>query len=49
MLPPIEWALVGGWIVLGIVLFAMNKASSNGKASKEEVEYQMFGDEYKRF
>ena len=48
-LTPIEWALVGGWIVLGIILFIANKASANGKASKAEVEYQMFGDDYKRF
>lgn len=48
-LAPIEWALVGGWIVLGIVLFIANKCSANGKASKEEVEYLMFGNDYKRF
>ena len=45
----IEWALVGGWIVLGIILFIANKAGANGKKSKAEIEYQMFGDEYKRF
>ena len=45
----IEWALVGGWIVLGIILFIANKAGANGKKSKSEIEYQMFGDEYKRF
>ena len=43
----IEWALVGGWIVLGIILFISNKAGANGKKSKAEIEYQMFGDEYK--
>lgn len=48
-LTPIEWALVGGWIVLGLILFAVNKAGANGKVSKAEVEYQMFGDDYKRF
>ncbi|MCI8646052.1 MAG: APC family permease [Firmicutes bacterium] len=48
-LTPIEWALVGGWVVLGLILFAINKAGANGKVSKETVEYQMFGDEYKRF
>ncbi|MCB6994656.1 APC family permease [bacterium 210820-DFI.6.37] len=48
-LTPIEWALVGGWIILGIILFIANKCSANGKASKAEVEYQMFGDDYKRF
>lgn len=48
-LTPIEWALVGGWIVLGIILFIANKASANGKVPAAEVEYQMFGDEYKRF
>lgn len=45
----IEWCLVGGWIVLGLILFAINKAGANGKKSAAEVEYQMFGDEYKRF
>ena len=45
----IEWALVGGWIVLGIILFIANKAGANGKKSKAEIEYQMFCDEYKRF
>lgn len=48
-LAPIEWALVGGWLVLGIILFIANKLGSNGKVTKEELEYQMFGDKYKRF
>ena len=45
----IEWALVGGWLVLGVILFIANKAGKNGKMTKAEIEYQMFGDEYKRF
>ena len=45
----IEWALVGGWAAIGVILFIINKMSKNGKATKEEVEYLMFGDEYKRF
>ena len=45
----IEWCLVGGWLVLGLILFIVNKAGANGKVSEAEVEYQMFGDEYKRF
>lgn len=48
-LQPIEWCLVGGWVVLGIVLFTANKFGENGKVTKEQIEYQMFGDEYKRF
>ena len=48
-LQPIEWALVGGWIVLGIILFIANKMGPNGKTPKEETEYLMFGDDYKRF
>ncbi|MEG0662851.1 MAG: APC family permease, partial [Anaerovoracaceae bacterium] len=43
----IEWCLAGGWILLGIVFFIINKATT--KATKEEVEYLMFGDDYKRF
>lgn len=45
----IEWGLVGGWLILGVILFIANKFSVNGKATKEEVEFQMFGDDYKRF
>jgi amino acid transporter len=44
----IEWMLCGGWIVLGIILFIINKASANGKAKKEEIEYLMFGHKYLR-
>ena len=45
----IEWGLCGGWIVLGIIFFIANKASKNGKIPKEETEYLMFGNNYKRF
>lgn len=45
----IEWALVGGWIILGIILFIANKCSKNGKTPKSEIEYLIFGDKYKRF
>jgi len=44
-----EWIFVGGWIILGIIFFIINKMGANGKVSAEEIEYQMFGDEYKRF
>lgn len=45
----VEWGLCGGWIVLGVIFFIANKASKNGKVSKEETEYLMFGNDYKRF
>jgi len=48
-LAPIEWALVGGWCVIGIILFIANKMGKNGKTPAEETEYLMFGNDYKRF
>ncbi len=45
----IEWALVGGWFALGVIFFIINKFGANGRKTKEEIEFQMFGDEYKRF
>ena len=44
----IEWALVGGWFIIGVILFIANKMSSNGKASAEELEYLVFGEKYSR-
>ncbi|MBQ9015350.1 MAG: hypothetical protein IJ109_04455, partial [Firmicutes bacterium] len=44
-----EWGFVGGWIVLGIILFIVNKVGKNGKVPVEEREYLMFGNDYKRF
>lgn len=46
----VEWGLVGGWLILGLILFIINKFfSKNGKTTKEETEYLLFGDDYKRF
>lgn len=45
----IEWLLVGGWACLGVILFIINKISKKGKITKEEIEYQIFGDKYRRF
>lgn len=47
-LVPIEWALVGGWVVLGVIFFILNKVQQKNLDLKE-VEYLMFGDKYKRF
>ncbi|MEG0829223.1 MAG: amino acid permease [Anaerovoracaceae bacterium] len=44
----IEWFLVGGWVVLGVILFIVNKMQ-NKDVTASETEYLMFGDEYKRF
>lgn len=44
-----EWGFVGGWIILGIILFIANKMGKNGKVPVEEREYLMFGNDYKRF
>ncbi|MCF0143690.1 MAG: hypothetical protein HUJ79_01035, partial [Firmicutes bacterium] len=44
----IEWALVGGWFIIGVILFIANKMSSNGKATPEELEYLVFGEKYSR-
>jgi amino acid transporter len=44
---PVEWALVGGWVLLGIVFFIMTQVRYRG-LPQEETEYLMFGDEYKR-
>ncbi|MBQ9015579.1 MAG: hypothetical protein IJ109_05600, partial [Firmicutes bacterium] len=43
-----EWGFVGGWIVLGIILFIVNKVGKNGKTPLSETEYLMFGREYMR-
>ncbi|WP_409968665.1 APC family permease [Bengtsoniella intestinalis] len=43
-----EWAMVLGWAALGVVFYIMSKFSYKD-VTKEETEYLMFGDEYKRF
>lgn len=46
----IEWALVGGWIVLGAILYIIKVLKNKTEnVSKGDIEYLMFGDEYKRF
>ena len=44
-----EWMFVGGWIILGIIFFIINKAGKNGKVPASEREYLMFGNDYRRF
>ncbi|MEA4922065.1 MAG: APC family permease [Eubacteriaceae bacterium] len=46
----IEWCLVGGWIVLGVIFFIINKITmKHTHETKKEIEYLMFGNDYKRF
>lgn len=44
----IEWALVLGWVALGVILFIINQITTKD-VTKEEREYLIFGNEYKRF
>ncbi len=44
---PVEWALVLGWIVLGIVFFIQSQ-SAYKDVTPEEREYLLFGDQYSR-
>jgi amino acid transporter len=44
---PVEWALVLGWIVLGLIFYIWVKGKYRGVTSAE-YEYLMFGDEYAR-
>ena len=43
-----EWMFVGGWTILGAILFIVNKFGKNGKTPLEETEYLMFGKDYMR-
>ena len=45
----IEWIFVGGWTLLGLVFFIINKATMKNNTTVEEIEFEMFGEEYKRF
>ena len=44
-----EWMFVGGWTILGAILFIINQVGKNGRIPKEEREYLMFGNDYRRF
>jgi amino acid transporter len=44
---PIEWALVLGWIVLGVIFFIWAKAKYKD-VTAAEYEYLMFGPDYSR-
>lgn len=46
-LVPVEWALAGGWVLLGVIFFIMTQIRY-GKTPLEETEFLMFGDEYAR-
>ena len=43
-----EWMFVGGWTILGAILFIINKMGKNGKTPIAETEYLMFGRDYMR-
>ncbi|MEA4922066.1 MAG: APC family permease [Eubacteriaceae bacterium] len=47
----IEWGIVGGWLILGVILWLVNNRTVDHKSEegRKFVEYQMFGDDYKRF
>jgi amino acid transporter len=48
-LVPIEWALVLGWVALGVILFIANGVKNTvAGVSLAEREYLMFGKEYSR-
>ena len=53
-LTAIEWGIVGAWIVLGIILWLVNKRTIPKKGTSEyeawakDVEFQMFGEKYRR-
>ncbi|MDR3296114.1 MAG: APC family permease [Clostridiales Family XIII bacterium] len=44
---PVEWALVLGWVVLGIVLFIITQVTYKG-VPRAETEFLLFGKEYAR-
>jgi amino acid transporter len=44
---PVEWALVGGWVVLGVILYIITQARY-ANIPQEETEYLIFGEDYQR-
>ncbi|MDR0423996.1 MAG: APC family permease [Clostridiales Family XIII bacterium] len=45
---PVEWALVLGWVLLGVVFFIITKIKYKD-IKPEETEYLLFGKDYSRF
>jgi amino acid transporter len=44
---PVEWSLVLGWVVLGLIFYIRVKGKYRG-VTPAEYEYLMFGEEYAR-
>lgn len=46
----IEWILIGGWIVIGVILYSVKRVKNKKEGVlAKDIEYLMFGDDYKRF
>lgn len=44
----VEWCLIGAWLLFGIIIYIAN-TNVRKNTSKEETEYLIMGDQFKRF